>query len=429
MVTGFGKNARNILLALHQDPNIEVFEAENGVRFGTDLLTPWKSYGTLNQHPNVLQQIQGDGLKERYNSYGGYAIDEIVEDCKPDIYIGVEDIWAFPQYEEKPWWNKINKVLWTTLDSLPILDQARQMEPHCDKMLVWASFAEEEMKKLGHKTVQTVHGAVDYTNFKPLENRVKIREKFNLQDEYVIGYVFKNQLRKSVPNLVQGFKIFKEKNPEIKTKLLLHTAWGERGWDIPRYVEEMKIDPKDVLSTYVCHSCDFYHISPYQGEDKNCPRCKKEKSFKKLKPFLDSLIKHEPKELRDDVFKEFAGLKSATNEVFKNAKEFLFLGEEGQVQKNYPEYYQQYLRRLKETDVKEKVIIRGDFRGKIQKSKNSTFRYISKDLLSPTTTLIIGNKVLITIWEKPIHNILITSKKISDSYRGYFNQLWKISKN
>jgi len=154
------------------------------------------------------------------------------------------------------------------------------MEPECDKMLVWASFAEEAMKKLGHKNVETLHGAVDYSNFKPLDNRDEIRKKFNLQDQYVIGYVFKNQLRKSVPNLLQGFKIFKEKNPEIKTKLLLHTDWGERGWDIPRYVEEMKIDPKDVLSTYVCHSCDFYHISPYQGEDKNCPRCKKEKSFK-----------------------------------------------------------------------------------------------------------------------------------------------------
>ena len=30
MVTGFGKNARNVLLALHQDPNIEVFEEVTG---------------------------------------------------------------------------------------------------------------------------------------------------------------------------------------------------------------------------------------------------------------------------------------------------------------------------------------------------------------------------------------------------------------
>ena len=282
MVTGFGKNARNILLALHQDPNIEVFEAANGVRFGTDLLTPWKSYGTLNQHPNILQQIQGDGLKERYNSYGGYAIDEIVEDCKPDIYIGVEDIWAFPQYEQKPWWNKINKILWTTLDSVPILDQALQMEPHCDKMLVWASFAEQEMKKLGRKNVETLHGAVDYTNFKPLDNRDQIRKRFNLSDNYVIGFVFKNQLRKSVPNLLDGFRKFKEKNPQAKPKLLLHTDWSEvgQGWDIPRYLKEKNVDKEDVLATYLCHKCDHYRVQPYAGEELKCPACGTDKSLK-----------------------------------------------------------------------------------------------------------------------------------------------------
>ena len=280
LVTGFGKNARNILLALHDDPDIEVIEAGNGVKFGSDLLTPWESYGTHPTNPSVLNFIQGDNGKERMASYGFYTIDEIVEKCKPDIYLGIEDIWAFAEYQSKPWWNKINKVLWTTLDSLPILDQAKQMEPHCDKMLVWASFAEEAMKELGHKNVETLHGAVDYTYFKPLEKREEIRSRFNLQDQYVIGYVFKNQLRKSVPNLLQGFKIFKEKNPKIKTKLLLHTDWGERGWDIPRYINEMQIDPQDVLATYVCHSCDFYHVGPYQGEDRNCPRCKKEKTFK-----------------------------------------------------------------------------------------------------------------------------------------------------
>jgi len=280
LVTGFGKNARNILLALHNDPDIEVVEAGNGVRYGSDLLTPWESYGTHPTDPAVLNFIQGDPSKERMASYGFYTIDDIVEKCNPDVYLGIEDIWAFAEYTKKPWWDKINKVLWTTLDSLPILDQALQMEPNCDKMLVWASFAEKAMRELGHKNVGTLHGAVDYSYFRPLENRKEIRKKFGLEDQYVIGYVFKNQLRKSVPNLLQGFKIFKEKNPEVKTKLLLHTDWGERGWDIPKYIKEMGIDPADVLSTYVCHSCDFYYVAPYQGEDKNCPRCKREKTFK-----------------------------------------------------------------------------------------------------------------------------------------------------
>jgi glycosyltransferase involved in cell wall biosynthesis len=280
LVTGFGKNARNILLALHEDPEIEVFEAANGCKMGSDLFTPWESYGTYPNDPNILEAIKGDPAKERMAQYGFYTIDEIVEKCKPDVYLGVEDIWAFPDYHKKPWWDKINKILWTTLDSQPILDQALQMEPHCDKMLVWASFAEEEMKKLGHKKVKTLHGAVDYTNFKPLENRKNIRKRFGLDDQYVIGFVFKNQLRKSVPNLLKGFKIFKEENPTIKTKLLLHTDWSERGWDIPRYIKELELNPEDVLATYLCHSCDFYYVGHYQGEDKACPRCQKEKTFK-----------------------------------------------------------------------------------------------------------------------------------------------------
>ena len=280
LVTGFGKNARNILLALYKDPDIEVIEAANGPRFGSDLMTPWESYGTGPVNLNLLQAIQGDPSKERMASYGLYTIDEIVERCKPDVYLGVEDIWAFSEYQNKPWWNKINKVLWTTLDSVPILDQALQMEPLCDKMLVWASFAEKAMKELGRNNVETLHGAVDYTNFKPLNNRDKIRKKLNLQDDFVIGFVFKNQLRKSVPNLLKGFKTFKENCPQANAKLLLHTDWGERGWDIPRYITEMKVDPQDVLATYVCHNCDHYSISHYQGEDKDCPNCNAEKTFK-----------------------------------------------------------------------------------------------------------------------------------------------------
>ena len=270
LVTGFGKNARNILLYLHQDPDVEVVEAANGCRYGADLMTPWESYGTHPTNPNILEQIKGDGPKERMAQYGYYTIDEIIEKTKPDVYLGIEDIWAFSEYDKKPWWNKINKVLWTTLDSVPILDQALQMEPLCDKMLVWASFAEEEMKKLGHENVDTVHGAVDYSNFHPLENRSELRKKFGIDENYVIGFVFRNQLRKSVPNLLQGFKKFKDKNPKSKPKLLLHTDWAEvgQGWDIPRYVREMGIDETDVLSTYVCHACDFYFVSHYQGEEK-----------------------------------------------------------------------------------------------------------------------------------------------------------------
>ena len=99
-------------MAFHNDPDFEVAEAANGVRQGSEILTPWKAYGTLPSSPQVLGQINGDPMKERASGYGFYAIDEIVYDFKPDVYIGIEDIWAFHGYDGKPWWDKINKVIW-----------------------------------------------------------------------------------------------------------------------------------------------------------------------------------------------------------------------------------------------------------------------------------------------------------------------------
>jgi DNA-directed RNA polymerase subunit RPC12/RpoP len=280
MVTGFGKNMKNILLSLHQNPNIEVIEAANGVHFGADTKTPWKCYGTAPSDQRILQEIGNDPMKQQMASYGFYHIDQIVEDCKPDIYLGIEDIWAFREFEKKPWWNKVRKIIWTTLDSIPLLPESSYYAGKVEKFFVWASFAEEELRKQGVANVETLHGAIDYSNFRPLENRSEIRKKFHIDDSFVIGFVFKNQLRKSVPNLLEGFRLFKECNPNVKTKLLLHTDWGERNnaWDIPRFIEEKKLNREDILASYVCHQCANYFIHPYIGEEKDCPACGSQKT-------------------------------------------------------------------------------------------------------------------------------------------------------
>jgi glycosyltransferase involved in cell wall biosynthesis len=275
MVTGFGKNMRNLLLALHNDPDIEVIEAANGVPYGADVKTPWKCYGTAPSDPNLMNEIGNDGMKQRMASYGYYCIDKIIEECKPDIYLGIEDIWAFKDFEKKPWWNTLRTIIWTTLDSVPILPDAFHIAPKCDEFIVWASFAEQEMKKNGFQNVKTIHGAIDYSDFKPLAERGQIRSKFNINEDFVIGFVFKNQLRKSVPNLLDGFRLFKEKNPKLKTKLLLHTDWSEvnHGWDIPRYIKEKNINEDDVLASYICHQCGEFFLHKYIGEKKDCPSC------------------------------------------------------------------------------------------------------------------------------------------------------------
>jgi glycosyltransferase involved in cell wall biosynthesis len=295
--TGFGKNMRNVLLSLYNDPNIEIFEAANGLSCSERPTTPWKCYGTYPIDPSILRLAKRDHNVARKASYGYYCIDGIVKKVKPDIYIGIEDVWAFNDFETKEWWSKTKKIIWSTLDSLPILDRSIELDSLCEKFLVWSSFAEREMKNAGCKNVETLHGFIDYKNFSKLKNRDELRKKHNLQEDFVIGFVFKNQLRKSVPNLLEGFKLFKKKNPNTKCKLLLHTDWAnERGWNITKYIKEKKINPYDILATYVCGECKNYSISKYRGENIDCDTCGSKKSVT-TKNFKNSVSEKELNEI------------------------------------------------------------------------------------------------------------------------------------
>jgi glycosyltransferase involved in cell wall biosynthesis len=274
--TGFGKNKKNILRYLYNTNKYNIVELANGVQWDdpTTKLLPWECRGSM-PPPNELEGLTPE--QQRSEGYGLKLVDRAIKEFKPDVYIGMEDIWAFNSYHTKPWWNKINTMIWTTLDSLPILPQAIEYAPKIKNYYVWASFAEKAMKEMGYYNVKTLRGSLDTTKFFRFNNekRKELRKKHNLSDEYIIGFVFRNQLRKSVPNILDGYKAFREKEP--KAKLFLHTHWSE-GWDIPRLLKEKNINPENVLTTYVCNKCGAYYISPFKGQEHRCGSCGTEKS-------------------------------------------------------------------------------------------------------------------------------------------------------
>lgn len=276
--TGFGKHKKNILRYLFETGKYEIIELANGLqKFSLETsTTPWEAYGSLPDN-QTMNSVMNDAYKQRQAGYGAFGIDDIIKTVKPDVYIGIEDIWAFDGFYEKPWWNKINCMIWTTLDSVPILQSAIDAAPKINHYYVWASFAEREFQKMGYDHVKTLRGSLDTKMFYRMDDhiRAELRKKYGLSDEFIVGFVFRNQLRKSVPNLLEGFKIFKKTVPNAK--LLLHTHWAE-GWDIPELLREKKIDSKDILTTYFCSNCKNYMISPFVGQNINCPICNAQKT-------------------------------------------------------------------------------------------------------------------------------------------------------
>jgi glycosyltransferase involved in cell wall biosynthesis len=276
--TGFGRNTKAILEYLHSTGKYDLVNYVVGMNWSNPLLqrTPWKSYGTLPDSKEELNQLNQDPNNARRASYGDYNLNKIVEQEKPDVYIAVQDIWGIDFAVEKPWFDQISSVLWTTLDSLPILPTALQAAKNAKNFWVWSNFAEKAMRKYNFENVKTVHGAIETSKFYRLlkHQRVNLRKQHNIPEEaFIVGFVFRNQLRKSVPNLLEGFSIFQKNNPSLKTKLLLHTHFSE-GWQILKLAKEYNVSESDILTSYICKACRKYSVRPFSGEDSECVYCK-----------------------------------------------------------------------------------------------------------------------------------------------------------
>jgi glycosyltransferase involved in cell wall biosynthesis len=283
--TGFAGHKRRIMRWFYKK-GYEVVEACNGMNWDDENLRklPWKAYG-LNPTPEQQQQIasiQDAGQRDaahRNASYGLYRIDEVVKIERPQIQVNFEDSWGFGDIPSRKWAKKLKPFFHCTIDSLGLMDSQLELACRAENLLVWASFAEEAYREKGYNHVKTLPGCIDPEEFYPIseEKRKELRQKFGLDDQFVVMFLGRNQIRKQIPNLLDGFKIFRDKNTEVKAKLLLHCSYAE-GWPIPQLIKDKGIDPNDVLTTYFCKACGQYEIKPFVGQPLDCKYCGGQKS-------------------------------------------------------------------------------------------------------------------------------------------------------
>ena len=287
--TGFGRNAKAILTYLYKLNKYDLVHYCCGIREDNIELrrTPWKSIGCIPTDPFELERINRIPNGSKMASYGYSKVDKVIYEEKPDVYIAIQDIWGIDFAANKPWFNEITSTFWTTLDSLPLMPDTIKIASEVKNFWVWAHFAEKELHKLGHNHVKTFHGPIESKYFFNLKNNDKqeLRQAFGIpQDTFVLGFVFRNQLRKSVPNLLQGYKIWKDTyKPKRPTAILLHTSFSE-GWDIFKRAEEFGVDPEEIFCTYACDGCGNYDVSKFFGEKSPCPFCGKEDGLSTVSP-------------------------------------------------------------------------------------------------------------------------------------------------
>lgn len=287
LCTGFSKFKRALLRHLYKTGKYRVIEFANGIQQGAPELSklPWECYSTTptQEQQARINSIQDPGVRDsvqRQANYGKEGIPHLLRENKVDLFISSQDSWGLDFLPNIPEVQNTTFIPHCTIDSANLIPSQLDLAASVDNLYVWASFAIKEYAKHDIHNIKYLPGCVETDNFFPLEENKKreLRKKFNLDKSFVSLYVFRSQLRKSVPNLMDGFKAFQKKNPEANAKLVLVTS-NQEGWPLQQLMEQREIKNEDVYLCYYCRACKHYELRPFFGNDQNCPNCGGEKTF------------------------------------------------------------------------------------------------------------------------------------------------------
>ena len=146
--------------------------------------------------------------------------------------------------------------------------------------------------------------------------------------------------------------------------------------------------------------------------------------LKKLAPLQKSKISVETYEGKEGMR---TVLFDSIRETVKTKKEILGIGINNlNIRKLDPIYHERYVKEREKIRAKSRYItIEGT---KIYKHKDVQIKILPKQYESPTATYIYGNKVSTWLWFDIPVVIVMDSKEVANSYRSYFEVLWKIAK-
>lgn len=158
----------------------------------------------------------------------------------------------------------------------------------------------------------------------------------------------------------------------------------------------------------------------------------KEERAIKIIPQLQELKKFEREKENIIKFRGYAGIKTVFNDILNSCghgEEYLIFGSENQLSQKMPVYAEIYVARKDKKKLRARILMNKKFKKIGHKmSKYTEVKYVPKEVRSFSNINIYKNKVAILIWSEIPEAIIIDNKETTDSFRSYFEFMWKSAK-
>jgi sugar-specific transcriptional regulator TrmB len=156
----------------------------------------------------------------------------------------------------------------------------------------------------------------------------------------------------------------------------------------------------------------------------------RQEDIERVLPELKEMYRPEKGKSNVTMFKGYRGIKTVFEDILVEAKgkENLVIDSSGKFVDKMPYYVTHFVKGLEKNKIKVRHIVRHGI--DIHPSKTTSVRYFDTKLKETVvSTNIYGDKIAIILWTDVPEAIIIENKAAADSYRDYFEVLWKASKS
>ncbi|MBU1854356.1 MAG: hypothetical protein KKF89_01420 [Nanoarchaeota archaeon] len=155
-----------------------------------------------------------------------------------------------------------------------------------------------------------------------------------------------------------------------------------------------------------------------------------EKQIQELIPILLKLKQPNQEELKAEIYRGKEGLKTLLNDMLNEGKTISYLGYSAVTKQISPYFFTYWHKRRIKLKIKRKIIAKEQMKDdEAVKIPLTEVKFLPDSYNIPISTMIYGDKIWVLIPSENDHiSLLIESKKLTQSFLNYFNQLWKIAK-
>ena len=160
----------------------------------------------------------------------------------------------------------------------------------------------------------------------------------------------------------------------------------------------------------------------------------KKNKIKDILPQLE-IVKHKEiqEKIKAEVYEGIKGIQTIFSMMLKE-KEILALGGSGKTSQIMPYFMPKWNKQRKLKGVIVKMIYQdtSENRKRVQEVEKDLqpvkYKFLHTDYISPILTLIFGDKIMLGLFSEEPSATLINNKELAETYRQYFESLWKIAK-